>query len=280
MNQLDGVYGDGSTSSPSTGSVQNQVDTSGSGSGMSALKATQEYQQHAGTAYNNLDTELASFLQYLAGNQSVDRDALSQVINNTNSQLAQLGSAAYTRDGEVKVHQILVSALTNALKIVGNSNVNANAVAVEINRLTDQFLYNLVGVDYPAAEGISGASTGSSSAAQKAISVALSEQGKPYVYGAEGPYAFDCSGLTQYAAASAGAQIPRTAAQQYQQLPKVNSADIQPGDLIFPAAEFNNGSPGHVMMYIGNGQCIEAPHTGATVRVVNLPNSFAASRWT
>ncbi|MQY23645.1 NlpC/P60 family protein [Nocardia macrotermitis] len=283
LNQLNDVYGNGQTSTPQTGSVQNQVDGNGSGSGMSALDRRQKYQQNAGTAYNNLDTELVSYIKYLAGNHSVDRDAITKLVNDTNSQLVQLGSAAYTREGEIKVHQILISALSNALKIVGNSNANANAVAVEINRLTDQYLYNLIGVNYPAAKGESysaSAAAGSSSAAQKAISVALSEQGTPYVYGAEGPNAFDCSGLTQYSAAAAGARIPRTAAQQYQQLPKVNPSDIQPGDLIFPAAEFNNGSPGHVMMYIGNGKCVEAPHTGATVRVVNLPSSYAASRWT
>ncbi len=73
--------------------------------------------------------------------------------------------------------------------------------------------------------------------------------------------------------------IPRTAAEQYQELTKVSPSAIQPGDLIFPAAEFNNGSPDHVIMYIGNGQCIEAPHTGAYVRVISLPSSYAASRW-
>ncbi|MBY8862734.1 DUF4226 domain-containing protein [Nocardia sp. CA2R105] len=280
LNQLNDVYGNGATSTPGTKNLQNNVGTaSGSGSGMASLKARQLYQHNAGSAYNNLDNELANYIRTLAGNHAVDQNAVAKLINYTNTQLAQLGASAYTRAGEIKVHQILIAALTGAMQIVGGSSDIANTVAAEINRLTDQYLYNLVGVNYPSANFSASSATGTTDAAQKAVSVALSEQGLPYEYGAEGPYSFDCSGLTQHAAAAAGAQIPRTAAQQYQQLPKVNPADIRPGDLIFPAAEFNGGSPGHVMMYIGNGQCVEAPHTGATVRVVNLPSSFAASRW-
>ncbi|MET8878856.1 C40 family peptidase, partial [Nocardia sp. NPDC004604] len=120
---------------------------------------------------------------------------------------------------------------------------------------------------------------GTSAAAQKAIQVALAHLGNPYVWGAEGPNSFDCSGLMQYAAAQAGVSIPRVASAQYQQLQKVNPADIRPGDLIFPDSEFNNGNPGHVMMYIGNGQCVEAPHTGDVVKVINLPSGYHATRW-
>ncbi|MEV6140711.1 C40 family peptidase, partial [Nocardia sp. NPDC051990] len=117
-----------------------------------------------------------------------------------------------------------------------------------------------------------------STAAQKAIQVALSKRGVPYVWGATGPNSFDCSGLMQYAAAQAGVKIPRVSQDQYQQLPKVNPADIRAGDLIFPDAQFNNGNPGHVMMYIGNGQCVEAPRTGDVVKVVNLPRGYHATR--
>ncbi|MEV5840323.1 C40 family peptidase, partial [Nocardia sp. NPDC052112] len=119
----------------------------------------------------------------------------------------------------------------------------------------------------------------SSEAAKTAMKVALAQRGDPYEWGAEGPGSFDCSGLMQYAAAKAGVQIPRTAAEQYKQLPKVKSSDIRPGDLIFPDSEFNNGNPGHVMMYIGNGQCVEAPRTGLNVRVTSLPKSYHATRY-
>ncbi len=108
---------------------------------------------------------------------------------------------------------------------------------------------------------------------KKFLSAALSEVGKPYVYGAEGPNAFDCSGLVQYSAEQAGIKnMPRTAAEQYDATKShpVSASNLQPGDLIFPDAEFNNGNPGHVMIYVGNGKCVEAPHTGEDVKTISL----------
>ena len=98
--------------------------------------------------------------------------------------------------------------------------------------------------------------------ASRAVSVALSEVGKPYVYGAAGPSAFDCSGLTQYSYAAAGVALPRTAAEQYAATTPVPLAQLQPGDLIFFYAGVT-----HVGMYVGNGQMVDAPHPGAAVRV-------------
>ncbi|MFQ6332149.1 C40 family peptidase, partial [Nocardia sp. CWNU-33] len=130
---------------------------------------------------------------------------------------------------------------------------------------------------YTAAAG----SAGGSAAAQRAIQVALAQTGKPYVLGDEGPNSFDCSGLMQYAAAAAGVQLPRVSQDQYRLLPQVNPADIQPGDLIFPAESFeSNGLPGHVIMYIGNGQCIAASNPRVPIGTVPLPNNFRATRWT
>ncbi|MEU7769662.1 NlpC/P60 family protein, partial [Nocardia sp. NPDC049190] len=122
--------------------------------------------------------------------------------------------------------------------------------------------------------------SGVSGAAARAISVALAQTGKPYVFGSEGPNSFDCSGLMQYAAAAAGVRIPRIANDQYRQLPKVNPSQIRPGDLIFPESSFENGVAGHVIMYIGNGRCIAASRTGVPIGQVPLPRSYRATRWT
>jgi hypothetical protein len=98
-----------------------------------------------------------------------------------------------------------------------------------------------------------------------AVSVALSEVGKPYVWGATGPSAFDCSGLTQYAYRAAGVQLPRTAAEQLAAGPPVAASALRPGDLVFfyPGIE-------HVGMYLGNGQMVDAPHAGSSVRVESI----------
>lgn len=104
--------------------------------------------------------------------------------------------------------------------------------------------------------------------AQAAVDAALSQLGKPYRWGAEGPDSYDCSGLTLWAWAHASVSLPHNSGMQFNATPRVPRDDLQPGDLLF------YGSPiHHVSMYIGNGQMVEAPYTGSEVRVVS------ADRW-
>jgi hypothetical protein len=98
-------------------------------------------------------------------------------------------------------------------------------------------------------------------AADVAIQFALAQVGKPYKFGATGPNSFDCSGLIQAAYKAAGLNLPRTTYQQILSGTNVNKADLAPGDLVFP-------DPGHVQLYVGSGNVVEAPHTGAFVQVV------------
>ena len=104
--------------------------------------------------------------------------------------------------------------------------------------------------------------------AQTAVDSALSQTGKPYQWGAAGPDAYDCSGLTMWAWAQAGVSLPHNSGMQYSATPRVGRSDWAPGDLLF------FGSPiHHVGMYIGNGQMVEAPYTGQFVRVVSANRS-------
>jgi peptidoglycan DL-endopeptidase CwlO len=96
-----------------------------------------------------------------------------------------------------------------------------------------------------------------------AVRAALSRLGSPYVWGATGPDRFDCSGLTQWSYARAGIHLDRTTYQQiYDGIP-IPRSQVRPGDLVFPSA-------GHVQMAIGNNLVVEAPHSGATVRISPL----------
>ncbi|MEU9620323.1 NlpC/P60 family protein [Streptomyces sp. NPDC088251] len=101
-----------------------------------------------------------------------------------------------------------------------------------------------------------------SRAGGEAVEYALGQVGKPYVWGAEGPDSFDCSGLTSQAWAKAGRTIPRTSQEQWRQLPKVPLNALRPGDLViyFPKAT-------HVALYIGNGLVVQAPRPGTQVKV-------------
>lgn len=94
-----------------------------------------------------------------------------------------------------------------------------------------------------------------------AVGWAQREVGKPYVYGAAGPDSFDCSGLTMYVWGKAGAGLPHSAAGQWDDTVRVPISAIQPGDLVFFYQPVD-----HVGIYVGGGEMIDAPHTGADVR--------------
>jgi cell wall-associated NlpC family hydrolase len=101
----------------------------------------------------------------------------------------------------------------------------------------------------------------------KAVYLASLQAGKPYVYGATGPDAFDCSSLVQYVYKQLGRNLPRTAEAQYEATLHVSQSSKEIGDLIF------FGTPGdiyHVGIYAGNGQIWAAPHTGDVVRLESI----------
>jgi cell wall-associated NlpC family hydrolase len=82
---------------------------------------------------------------------------------------------------------------------------------------------------------------------------------------------FDCSGLTRYAYARAGISIPRNSSAQYTALPKVSRANLQRGDLVFWATDTRRPSTiHHVAIYLGDGQILEAPESGKTVRITSM----------
>ncbi|WP_261559518.1 C40 family peptidase [Frankia tisae] len=107
----------------------------------------------------------------------------------------------------------------------------------------------------------------SSSIGAKAVYLASLQAGKPYVYGAEGPSSFDCSGLVQYVFKQLGKSLPRTTDAQFAASTRVSQYNKQPGDLIFL------GSPGniyHVGIYAGDGKMWVAPHTGSVVKLQSI----------
>lgn len=105
--------------------------------------------------------------------------------------------------------------------------------------------------------------------AEQAVAAALSKLGSDYVWGAEGPNVFDCSGLVLWSYAQAGLTLPRLASDQYFASTSVAVSAMQPGDLLVYAYDpTDENTIHHITMYIGNGQMVHAPHTGDVVRVV------------
>ena len=107
--------------------------------------------------------------------------------------------------------------------------------------------------------------TAASGVARTAVDTALAQVGDAYVWGAGGPDAFDCSGLTQYAYAAAGISLPHSSRMQATMGTAVSRADLQPGDLIFYHSPVS-----HVSMYIGNGQMVHASTPARPVQVVSV----------
>ncbi|MGW3668797.1 NlpC/P60 family protein [Streptomyces sp. NPDC005141] len=104
-----------------------------------------------------------------------------------------------------------------------------------------------------------------SSRAAAAVSYAYAKLGSPYVWGATGPDAFDCSGLAQAAYRSAGLSLPRTTYAQINAGQRVSRSELRPGDLVFFYAGIT-----HVGIYVGNGQMIHAPNPSAPVRLAPI----------
>lgn len=125
------------------------------------------------------------------------------------------------------------------------------------------------------------AAQGSSTVVASAIAFAKAQIGKPYQWRAAGPDAYDCSGLVYAAYAAAGIHIARTTYQWQQDGPVVPLSQIQPGDLLFSAgSDGTPTNPGHVVMYLGGGQVIQAPQAGQDVQTgaLDLASVVAATR--
>ncbi|TKJ20432.1 C40 family peptidase [Blastococcus sp. CCUG 61487] len=112
---------------------------------------------------------------------------------------------------------------------------------------------------------VAGAVSAPSGAAQVAVDTALAQVGDRYVWGASGPDAFDCSGLTSYAYAAAGVSLPHSSRSQSQMGRPVSRGELQPGDLVFFYSPVS-----HVGMYIGNGQMVHASTSSQPVKVASV----------
>lgn len=104
-----------------------------------------------------------------------------------------------------------------------------------------------------------------SSVGQRIADIAKSKVGAPYSWGASGPNAFDCSGLTSWAHRQVGKNIPRTSSAQASAGKKVSLNALQPGDVIS-----YYGGASHVAIYIGNGKIVHALNSSNPVRIDNL----------
>jgi cell wall-associated NlpC family hydrolase len=116
---------------------------------------------------------------------------------------------------------------------------------------------------------------------EKLINLAMAQEGKPYIWAATGPEAFDCSGLTLYVHAQLGVKLPRNSEAQYFAAEPVANDQLMPGDMFFLENTYSDPSIRitHVGIYKGGGIVIHAPQEGETVREERIDNSFFQQHW-
>ena len=118
------------------------------------------------------------------------------------------------------------------------------------------------------------------SGAAAAIAFARAQLGEPYRWGAAGPSAWDCSGLTMGAWAAGGKSLPHYSVAQYEQSTPIAASQLRPGDLVFWGSSSSPSSIYHVALYVGNGTIVHAPRTGRPVTEESMyywipPNFYA-----
>jgi cell wall-associated NlpC family hydrolase len=173
-----------------------------------------------------------------------DRDAVVTAAHQAQQILGQL---------EVRQRQIIAAARARAARV---------AAEQEAARLAAQRAAAAAAVTALYSQPTSSPVVTGSGGAGVAVQWAYKEIGKPYQWGAAGPDSFDCSGLTQYVWGKAGVYLDHYTGSQWNEGQHVSRDQLQPGDLVFFGSDLH-----HVGLYVGNSNMIEAPYTGANVRV-------------
>jgi cell wall-associated NlpC family hydrolase len=214
--------------------------------------------------------------RYLDGAEFVERAGSRQAssvarVREQLREIEQLRGAAHieltsltSRQAELKRHKSTVTG-----KLGSARRLLSQLTAEERSRYTeaggDPARASRSAADARDAVSAPAAATAPNSRAAAAVSYAYTKLGSPYVWGATGPDAFDCSGLMQAAYRSAGISLPRTTYAQIDAGRRVSRSELLPGDLVF----FYSGIS-HVGLYIGDGRMIHAPNPSAPVRVAPI----------
>ena len=239
--------------------------------GTSALYAT----VLQGSDISDVLTRLQSVRRVVAGDRTADTTAASTVASRTAAErrLAALAAQRTRLQGAVADRADLVrTLLAQADALLAQADARVVQLAEEQRRADEAAAAARAAQALAQAQAswsfVAGAAPPPTEAASLAIAEAMRHLGAPYLWGATGPGAFDCSGLTLTAYRAAGIALPRTSQEQWYAGPHVDLGDLQPGDLLFWASDLSNPATiHHVALYIGNGQMIAAPHAGTNVRI-------------
>ena len=239
--------------------LQNQQDLVGGMRQKIATIVVEQYQTHtlATASQLVLSADPDHFIDNLNAVSS-SNDMRSVVLDDYNTQLRRLELRKEAVQDENASLKALERDLVTAQK---QTQAKADEVKKIVDKLERAELAKLVG----AAYGGPMPAVPTSERAAMAIKFAMAQVGKSYVYGAAGPSAFDCSGLTMRAWGTSGVGLPHSSKAQFATGTKISEAQLQPGDLVFYYTPIS-----HVGMYIGNGKIVNAQNPSAGVRVTDL----------
>lgn len=193
----------------------------------------------------------SNFLKQASTVQQLNEEAGMRVTNLQKEQIAAARAQATAKE-EITTANSIQSQIDGKVK-----TINAKLSLLKSSEMSQALaIFNQTG-NYPDVVLPQG-----SSAAIQALRAAFEKRGDAYVWGAAGPYAFDCSGLVVWAYQQVGISLPHYTGSLWNSGTHISQSDLEPGDLVFFDADIS-----HVGFYIGNGLMLDAPHTGAVVRV-------------
>ncbi|WP_260191496.1 C40 family peptidase [Actinophytocola gossypii] len=225
-----------------------------------------------GARFNKLSALLTGsssedFLERAAALGVLASDSEQALTKLTNAVDMAAGAKAKAADATSRAEQATVAARKLRDKIQKKAD-DLDARADEVKEAYDE----LSGADQEtlAGGGDNSVFLGGPGLGGAAAKVAMDQRGDMYVYGAEGPDEFDCSGLTMFAYNAVGISLPHSSRAQYGYGVAVGYGEWQIGDLLFYGS--SPGSIHHVAMYIGGGQLVHASQSGTPVQTASAPD--------
>lgn len=207
-----------------------------------------------------------STLVHLSTSQRVQLTALSQAQRRLEAQRAAIGTEVVV---QTKREATLRASKTAIEADLRKARALAAAAAAIAERATRSRPRASVTVTFPVL------AAGASGRGAIAVRFAQSQLGKPYLWGADGPGSYDCSGLTLRAWGAAGVSLPHSSRMQYGSSPKVSRSQLRPGDLVFFYSPIS-----HVGIFVGGNTTIGAPQSGDVVKYqsISTMNYVGATR--
>ena len=235
----------------------------------------------AAKSVTSLDASVVGQVKHFRTALKRSRRQLASARKQQNSLVGSLSAQKRAIEGRIAEENRIVNSLNGEvarLQAEQAARALANAreaqARLEAAQLTTQDAQNQGAVGVTAASP-SGETFVPSSSHSSVVNIAMAQIGKPYVWAAAGPDSFDCSGLIVYSFAQLGISLPHSSYALWDLGVPVSEDQLQPGDILF----FDG--LGHVGMYIGGGQFVQAPHTGTDVQVTALSsyqNAYVGAR--